>query len=289
MLRWFVSCVTCAMIVGLLAVPAALKADRKVVFSYRDRSGDDVGPGTYVYPTDDSFSPHRRLLDLTLFQVALENDYIVFSFTFGALANPWNAPEGFYHPRIDLFIDSDPSQGRTEPLRPGPGDSVRFDPRHPWDMWLRIAPWDGAALFSYQDDPESSGRQQGIHVAVANDGKTIQVSVPQHLMPLPQSDWRYYVIIGSFDALGVDGYRQVVPEPSRWLIGGASEHATSRIVDLAAPSFGRTQARQLNPPRGNPIVLYPIASPSIAWYWPLLILSVVMPLLWALIRRNRGT
>lgn len=287
--RRFLYSLVSAIIGVLLAFPAVAKDERQVVFSFRDRVGDDVGPGNYVYPTDDSFSPYRRLLDLTLFQVALEGDYVVFSFTFGELSNPWNAPEGFYHPRIDLFIDSDPALGRTEPLRPGPGDDIRFDPRHPWDMWLRIAPWDGAALFSYQDDPASTGRREGIHVGVANDGKTIRVSVPQQWMPLPQPHWRYYVLVGSFDALGVDGYRDVIAEPSRWLFGGASERVTSRIIDLAAPLFGRTQARQLNPPPGAPILLYPIGSSVIAWYWSLLVISVVVPLLWTLIRRHRGT
>lgn len=290
MSRWLVGFLVCGIIVILFAAPAALKADKKIVFSYRDRLGDDVGPGTYVYPTHDSFSPYSRLLDLTLFQVALEDDYVIFSFTFAALSNPWNAPEGFYHPRIDVFIDSDSEQGRIEPLRSGPGDAIQFDPRHPWDMWLRIAPWDGAALFSYQDDPASSGRQQGIHVAVANDGNTIRVSVPQELMPLPKPSWRYYVLVGSFDALGVDGYRHVAGEPSRWLIGGALEDASTRIVDLAAPSFGRRkQARQLNPSPGSPVILYPIGPSSIAWHWALLAIPVVMPLLWMLIRRNRGT
>lgn len=288
--RWLFVCLACGIIITLFALPVSPKSERKVIFSYRDRLGDDVGPGTYVYPTDESFTPHSRLLDLTHFQVALEDNYIVFSFTFGALANPWNAPEGFYHPRIDLFIDSDSALGRTEPLRLGPGDVIQFDPRHPWDMWLRIAPWDGAALFSYQDDPASPGRQQGIHVAVAEDVNTIRVSLPQEMMPLPESNWHYYVLVGSFDALGVDGYRHVDSESSRWLIGGAPENATSRIIDLAAPSYGRrSQTRQLNPPPGMPILLYPIGSQSFARYWPILAISVVIPLLWIVIRRHRGT
>lgn len=288
MSRWFWFCLTCGIVAALFALPVWAAPERKVIFSYRDRQADDVGPGSFLYPTDESFAPHRKLLDLINFEVALEDDDVVFSFTFGALSNPWHAPEGFYHPRIDLFIDSDSTLGRTEPLRSGPGD-VRFDPRHPWDMWLRIAPWDGAALFSYQDDPESPGRQQGIHVGVGGDGTTIRVSVPQHIIPPPQSSWHYYVLVGSFDALGEDGYRHIGPGPSQWLLGGASA-ANVRIVDLAAPSIGRrTQGRQLNPAPGADILLYPIGPQPTIWLGVIASIVVVIPLLWVVIRHRQRT
>lgn len=287
MSRWVFRFVVWGIVV-LICAPVGASPERNIIFSYRDRRGDDVGPGSYLYPTDDTFAPHLGLLDLTAFQVTLEGNDVVFSFTFAALANPWNAPEGFYHPRIDLFINSDASLGRTEPLRPGPGD-VQFNPNHPWDMWLRVAPWDGAALYSYQDDPESPGRQQGIGIRTDEAAATIHVVVSQDVVPIPRPDWHYYVLVGSFDALGVDGYRPVQPQPSRWLLGGAVE-GDVRIVDLAAPSMGRqTQGRQLNPPPGTPVLLHPIGPPHTNWRWSLLAIAVVIPLLWLTVRRRRST
>lgn len=257
------------------------------VFRMKDPRGDDRGGGQVRYPTDTSFAPGSGLFDLTQFAVTVDSEATGFHFTFAAVTNPWNAPEGFYHQRIDLFIDSVPGVGRTEPLRPGPG-AVRFDAKHPWDIWLRVAPWGGTALFSHEDDPESSGRQEGIQVGVAGDGRTIEVLVPTKLLPRPLPHWRYYVLVGSFDALGVDDYRHAQPQPSRWLLQGDPE---LRVVDILAPrwSFGgqRRQLR-LGLPEGEAL-LRPVGNRALWEHALLFVATTVLVTLgvWLGTRRRR--
>src|SRR5690625_4699087 len=136
-----------------LAVQAS--AEPQLLHSFWDRGGDDVGGGSLSYPLDATFE--EGVLDLRRFVVLQDLEYFYFQFQFVHLSNPWNAPEGFYHPRIDLYMDTDPGVGLLLPLRPGPGE-IRFSEAHPWDTWLRIAPWDGAALFRYDDAPNYPGR-----------------------------------------------------------------------------------------------------------------------------------
>lgn len=219
----------------------------------KDPFGDDTGDGSLLYPTDESFP--AGVFDLTQFAVLIDNDFIRFRFQFANITNPWHAPEGFYHQRIDVFIHTVAGTGKTTPLRPGPG-IVHFDERYPWDTWLRIAPWEGAQLFYYHDDPDEPGRTEGIHVGVVGD-YTIEARVPRHYMEQPSRDWRYYVLVGSFDALGVDGYRTVQSEPSQWLLQG--DQIDLRIVDVLARPFSiASQQKQLQPDALGMIVLHPV-------------------------------
>lgn len=271
----------CVTLLLVLPIGVSAQGDVRPLFSFQDPRGDDRGAGSLTYPTDETFSPHRELLDLRRFEIGVAPEQLVFSFTMGRIANPWNAPEGFYHPRIDLFIDALPGEGSTQLLRPGPGDDVRFDPDHAWDYWLRIAPWEGACLFHADDTPDSSGRCDGVRIGV--EGATIVVRVPRSWLPEPSEAWRYYVLVGSFDALGVDGYRPIEEGESRWLLGSGGGDAT-RIVDLAAPRWGlRTQARQLTP--DDALLLQPIGPGSDGWRW--LLSGGLLMLLALLVARSK--
>lgn len=281
--RLFAALLCCCLLLG---GPHAVAAS-EIYFAMKDPRGDDHGAGNLRYPSDVSFAPHRDLLDLTKFAVASCGEQICFHFTFAAVTNPWNAPEGFYHQRIDVYIDSVAGVGRLEPLRPGPG-AVRFDPNHPWDMWLRIAPWDGAVLFSYEDDPKSTGRREGIRVRLLEDRRTIEVAIPRELIPSPQRSWRYYVLVGSFDALGIDGYRHTQAQPSRWLLQGNPE---VRVVDVLAPALSlHGQRRQLGVNRADGVVLRPVGpnSPAIPAL-SVAALGLLLALGVALVLRRRRT
>ncbi|HAH97520.1 MAG TPA: hypothetical protein DCL69_11575, partial [Firmicutes bacterium] len=49
-----------------VAVSAA-DGQARVYFEMEDPSGDDYGPGTYLYPQNESFSPYSGLFDLIRF------------------------------------------------------------------------------------------------------------------------------------------------------------------------------------------------------------------------------
>ena len=217
-------------------------AQETTVFHMNDPVGDDRGPGGYRYPSHHTFVP--GLFDLTSFAVRTDGEHVHFDLTFGAVVNPWDAPEGFYHQLIDIYIDTTPGEGRTEPLRPGP--RVRFDPAHAWDVRVRAAPFGGTRLHRAGDAPDAPGLARGLAAQVLKDGRTIRVAVPAAAIGMPRRSWRYYVLVGGFDAFGDDGYRAVGPEPTEWRFGGGDPaNAGPQVIDILAPRWWRSQARQL--------------------------------------------
>src|SRR5690606_34879804 len=71
---------------GRVPVQAGTIPER-TVFRMKDPPGDDNGPGTYVYPTDETFVP--GLFDLTDFAVRTAGDQVYFDLTFREVNNPW--------------------------------------------------------------------------------------------------------------------------------------------------------------------------------------------------------
>lgn len=65
-----------------------------------------------VYPSHEVFVP--GLFDLLKFQVSVDQQFVFFDFQFAALTNPFRAPEGYFHQRLELYI--------TTGVNPGPGE-----------------------------------------------------------------------------------------------------------------------------------------------------------------------
>jgi len=225
-----------------VVLPVLGDGGERLVFAMRDPAGDDHGPGSYVYPTNETFVP--GLFDLTGFAVRVDTDHVHFDLGFVAVTNPWDAPEGFYHQLIDIYIDTTSGAGRTDPLRPGP--RVRFDPAYGWDVQVRAAPFGGTRMQRASDGADVPGLARGLTSGVLADGRTIRVSIPLAVLGVPQSSWRYYVLVGGFDAFGEDGYRPARETATPWSFGGAHPSgAGPQVIDILAPRWWRSQARQL--------------------------------------------
>lgn len=210
----------------------------RMLHDFSDPAGDDRGPGGYRYPQETMFE--TGLFDLRRFTVTYDPQSIHFRLTFGAVTNPWGAPEGFYHQRVDLYLDTEPGKGRTAP--PRPGANVRFPERYAWDYLVRCAPWKGSRV-----ERAEAGEEGAVTVAV-EDGKTLHLTVPRTALPAkPSRRWRYYVLVGGYDAFGPDEYRPVTAQGGRWVFGGGQDsNRDPNVLDLLAPRYGRhTQSRQL--------------------------------------------
>lgn len=281
---------------GRVPVQAGTIPER-TVFRMKDPPGDDNGPGTYVYPTDETFVP--GLFDLTDFAVRTAGDQVYFDLTFREVNNPWGAPEGFYHQLIDIYIDTVPGRGSTEPLRPGP--QVRFHPAHAWDVRVRAAPFGGTRLHRATDPPDAAGRTRGVSAHVLDDGRTIRIAVAQAAIGAPERSWRYYVLVGGFDAFGEDNYRPVDVQPTAWRFGGGDPAAAGpRVIDILAPRWPRSQAGQLASfaERGDGLgdsgrvsyaLVHPVGPGQNAWVVAAGFLTAAgIAGVW-LVRRSRGT
>lgn len=276
---------------------SAAISESRLLFGMDDPLGDDFGPGTYVYPTHQAFSPHTGLLDLRRFEVFETPDTVDFYFTFATVTNPWHAPEGFSHQLIDLYIDCIERAGRDRSLRGGP--RVAFQAESGWDYLLRVIAWDGCRLFRADDPATAEGIKKGISASVLPDGQTIKVSVSRsHFEVDPDASWRYYCIVAAQDVFGEDEYRPVKRDAGLWHFGGAEdERLAPYVIDLLAPERGpRGQQAQLlsyDSAAGTLAVLYPVGGPSASLVAVSLIGVVVLLLILAgaglvMVRRMRS-
>jgi carbohydrate-binding DOMON domain-containing protein len=249
--------------VGVVFHTAPAEAEAVVVLDMDDPVGDDYGPGTYGYPTHKAFVP--GLFDLTHVRVSHDPEYVYFDATFREITNPWNAPEGFSHQLINIYIDTTPGAGRTDTLRKGA--LVAFDRRYGWDLLIKALGWGGCRVFSAQDEPEARGIADGLSAGVLTDGKTVRVSVPKAVIGEPSRKWGYYVLVGSQDAFGEDDFRPVMEKAGPWVFGGGSDlEVDPNVIDVLAPERGRgSQERMLGSydvDRGSLAVLVPVFAPS---------------------------
>lgn len=226
---------------------AVSQAPRQLLFEMEDPRGDDRGPGTYVYPQGPVFDPRHGLYDLTSFRVEVDETSYYFYFTFAEkLTNPWGAPEGFSHQRIALYIDSLPNQGRSETWREGA--YVDFDPRHGWEYFVDVTGWHKGAVYTWNQRKSEPGRRQGLQVRRGADGKTVEAVVPREALDEHPETWSYYVIIGSQDPIGPDGWRPVLARATEWQFGGGTDtNLDPNVLDLLAPATGElSQSSQLS-------------------------------------------
>jgi carbohydrate-binding DOMON domain-containing protein len=123
----------CALAVGLALAGAASAADVK----FMDPTGDDKGPGNYIYPTDSVYTPGS--FDLVEFEVK-GGDSPDFKVTFNQrLADPWGMGVGFATQMVFVFIDKDgvAGSGHTQSL---PGLNVEFAPDSAWEKVIILSP-----------------------------------------------------------------------------------------------------------------------------------------------------
>lgn len=198
-----------------------------VLFSMEDRAGDDYGGGSITYPLHEVFEP--GLFDLRRVHVWHDDHNIYFDISFTRVTNPWNAPEGFFHQLIDIYIDAEPG-GHTQPVAPGPG--VQFSAEAGWEYRLRIQPWGDSQWLDGRSNP---GKVHAIKVLALPDGKTIRAGVPLTMTGPPNRGWRYYVLVGGFDVFGPDHYRPIKETATQWSFGGEAWPGCPSVIDILDP------------------------------------------------------
>jgi len=256
--------------IGAAAALWPTAAAGTVLFTMEDRAGDDWGPGDLKYPLHQVFEP--GLFDLRRVHVWHDDRNLYFDVSFALVTNPWNAPEGFFHQLIDIYIDAEPG-GYTEPAAEGPG--VRFSPDAGWEYRLRIQPWTGSRWLDARSYP---AKAYPVEVSVLPDGKTIRGEVPLKVTGPPSRSWRYYVLVGGFDTFGPDNYRAVESEPTQWSFGSASAARGVRVVDILDAGVGkRSQKAQLQASGEEAPVLIPVdGGLSLPFTWGHLLASIVV-------------
>ena len=231
-----------------------------LIWEADDPVGDDNGPGTYTYPTNPAFSPFSGIFDLTKFRVLHDSDNVYFEITLARIANTWNAPEGFSHQLVNIYVDTTPNAGRVDTLRDGP--FVLFSSRHAWDVNIKIMGWGGTRVYFASDDNTASGVYDGVFAEALPDGKTIRAAAPKKVVGEPSDVWKYYVLVASQDGYGPDNHRPVMAAAGAWVFGGGSDlDVNPNVIDILAPESGpASQQNQLgswSEPERRLAMLYP--------------------------------
>lgn len=257
-----------AFLVILAVISMGAATPGEVYFSMTDPVEDEYGYGTYQYPTNIAFQPYQGLFDILQFQVkAGHRGMVYFDTTFRKMSNPWAAPEGFIHQNLRIFIDTVPGQGAI--VLPEQGAMVRFHPKYAWDVGLKVVGWDNSKIYTLSGNTLQT---KPLQVELLDDGLTIRARVPESVIGKPESNWRYYVLVGSYDGFGEDFFRKVTPKSGEWVIGGGTgKNLDPRVMDLLAPRKGKhSQEKQLHSfetDTGKLAELYPVGRDITEFNW----------------------
>jgi len=197
-----------------------------------DATGDDYGPGTYVYPSNAVFVPGS--FDIQRFSVYSTKENVIFQVRLGSITNPWNSPVGLSLQILDVYIDSDPGKGRKA-LLPGRGAYVEEGSR--WDYAVTVDGWEQSVYAgSSSGEPVKIGAPQ---VKVNEVERTVNIYIPKQLVSFDASKAGYLCVV-----MGQDGYappsmwkvRSVQSQATEWQFGGAKPgYSAPNIIDIALP------------------------------------------------------
>ena len=204
------------------------------IATFEDAGDDDAGPGSFVYPTDDSF--RAGAFDLRSFEVA--ETASTYDFTF-EVANLYDAyRSGQFSPHFFSVWLRDPaaSGGRTTEI----GDlSVIADFDAPWQYRIAASGYDQSVY-------DASGTQVSTpDVTVDLAANAVTISVAKDALSdvdVPASE--VLPVVGS-ESFG--SFRDVEVDATQWTFGGARSGAASnapRVIDLLTPQ-GTTQGEAL--------------------------------------------
>lgn len=231
----------------------------EVIVQFSDARGDDVGAGALLYPEHEVYV--QGLFDLVRFQVSRDDDSIYFDFGFATITNPFQAPEGYFHQRLEVYIRTGESQGQTSV--PIGAYTLQTASELGWNIRLSIAPFDESRLYLVDKDSQIRVSSDGIRSYRLPDSETLRVQVNSALLPQPDSAWGYYVLVGAFDGLAQGFWRDLGDGP--WQVGGNG----IPVFDILAPRFGKHgQRAQLGAG-----VLHPVSAKDVT-YLPWLVGTV---------------
>jgi carbohydrate-binding DOMON domain-containing protein len=205
---------------------------------FMDPTGDDKGPGTYVYPTDAVYTAGS--FDLTEFEVT-GGDSPDFKVTVNdRLADPWGMGVGFATQMVFIFIDKDgkAGSGHTESL---PGLNVQFAPEAAWEKVIVLSPQPQSRVMA-EIKAKVAGLAADIVVPrrTAGAGKTISAKVKlEDLGGGDPATWGYQVVVQSNEGFPDKSdflTRKVNEFEGQHRFGGGNDgDCDPHVMDILAP------------------------------------------------------
>jgi hypothetical protein len=197
-----------------------------------DPTGDDYGPGTYVYPLDAAFTPES--FDMTRLSVEEIGSDVRFEVEIaGEIEDPWGSGAGFSLQSIDIYIDQDgvAGSGSTGALE---GRNVDFSQTSAWEY----AVWCGPPFDDFQTHvigSDGSTHYSGVSVSVDQGSDVITIDVPKSIIGAPNTNWKYVALMLSQAGYETGRVRPVVRDVQQWRLGGGDDGQwDSNVIDVVA-------------------------------------------------------
>ena len=179
---------------AVTAITAFAAGAQEVVF--KDPTGDDNGPGKYVYPTDPVYKPGS--FDLTQLKVKQTGDKVTFEVSVNAdIEDPWQMPQpANFSIQMPIIHIKTGKGGHTKGI---PGTNVEFAPGEEWNKVVILSPQPAGRVKS-EAKQKAADIKDDIVVPedTAAKGRTISASVDKKL--LGEGDigkWGYQVLMQS--------------------------------------------------------------------------------------------
>lgn len=208
--------------------------------SLADPAGDDNGPGTYTYPTDQVYRPGS--FDIRSFEVVPKGDTVEFRVGVQQrIDDPWGSKDwggnGFSLQMAFIHIDTTPGAGATHTL---PGVNVRFADDQAWDKVVLISP-QGVTRVNSEVEQKASGDKANVVVPKVTraSGKTLIAVVDvADLGGAPQPGWGYQVLMQSNEGFPAKTdllTRKVNEYEGQHRFGGGSDYDNDpHVIDMLA-------------------------------------------------------
>ena len=171
-----------------------------------DPTGDDNGPGSYVYPTNGAFNPGS--FDITTFDVYRDGDQIrMVTGIAGAINNPWGG-DGMSTQRLNIYLQTAAASGPATALLPG----TNMRAVSPWTQAIVVDGRHATSTYGqgvYGPDLAKTG---GVTLQVLPTTRQIVVTMPASVfsgVDLKSAGYQVSMFSDSDDGEGIGNVRPV--------------------------------------------------------------------------------
>jgi alpha-amylase/alpha-mannosidase (GH57 family) len=210
-----------------------------VVLDIVDPEKDDIGPGTYVYPSDAVFTAGSY--DILNFQVGSDDKNIIFKFTMrGPVENAWGSPNGLSIQTFDIYIDTDGNgQGGSAFL---PGRNLALQDGLAWDFAITAEGWEAGIFTPGTEGPQKVASSSEFQIVADPGQQKVTIRIPKAILGETPEAWKYAAVVLSqegYPSGGVMRVRDVNAAAEQWRIGGAlADTNHTRVLDLVWAEAG---------------------------------------------------
>jgi glucoamylase len=225
-----------------------------------DGVGNDMGPGTYQYPTDSAFVAGS--FDITQFQVLSDGTFAYLRVTLRTLVPTFGALDGAQ--LLDVYVHV-PGATATSTAAAFASRNYTIAPSGAWSQRVEVQGFAAPVWVN------AGGSTVGTpFVLPVQSDRTITVALPEAQFGTPGSGWGFTVVLTGQDGFSPDQARAFTATPGAFTFGVCAVGNTAPIcsfdpnlvpkaMDVITPA-GVSQATELNPTLG-PVVIQPVTVP----------------------------